>query len=168
MNTHSDLLQPHARSQAENKPSLLVVVYGNPIYGDDAVDCQITTLLRELELPNVTVSTVEHLTPELSAKLATVDYAVFVHACCMTTDLKIDAVEARGIQSSGSSIPGGNWIPCSLLALTHSAYGHHPRSWSVKVASYNLVTRHNPSERMIYDDFEQIEALIHKCISEQN
>ena len=169
MNTYSDLFQPHARSQAEKKPSLLVVVYGNPTHGDDAVDCQITALLRGLELPNVEVSRVEQLTPELSAQLATVDYAVFVHACCLTTDLKIDAIKACGLQSPGSSIPGVNsWPPCSLLALTHSNYGHHPHSWLVKVASRNLVTGHHPSDRMIYHDFEQIEALIQECISGQN
>ncbi len=85
------------------------------------------------------------------------------------TDLKIDAIEACGLQSPGSSIPGVNsWPPCSLLALTHSNYGHHPRSWLVKVASRNLVTGHHPSDRVIYHDFEQIEALIQECISEQN
>ncbi len=169
MNTQPDLSQPQARSQPKKKPYLLVVVYGNPTHGDDAVDCQITALLRELELPNVEVSTVEQLTPELSTKLSTVDYAVFVHACYMKTDLKIHAIEACGLQSPGSSTPEENsWPPCSLLALTHSAYGHHPRSWSVKVATRNLSTGHHPSDRMIHYDFKQIKALIHECISEQN
>lgn len=169
MNTHSGSFQPHALTQPEKKPSLLVVVYGNPTHGDDAIDCQITALLRELELPNVEVSTVEQLTPELSAKLSTVDYAIFIHACYMKTDLKINAIEACGLRSPGSSTPGGSsWLPCSLLALTHSAYGHYPRSWSVKVATRNLSTGHHPSPQIIHHDFEQIQALIHECISEQN
>ena len=170
MSTPSTISQPDAVSPPEKQPSLLVIVYGNPTYGDDTIDCQITTLLRGLELPNVEICTVKQLTPELSSKLAKVDFSIFVHACWMTTDLKITAIEACGLQSAGSSAPGSgpSWPPCSLLALTHSAYGHSPRSWWVKIASQNLVTGHHPSHQMIHDDVEQIKTLIHECIQSES
>ncbi len=170
MSTPSAISQPDAVSPPEKQPSLLVIVYGNPAYGDDTIDCEITTLLQGLELPNVEVCTVEQLTPELSSKLAKVDYAIFVHACWIKTDLKITAIEACGLQSAGSSVPGSgsSWPPCSLLALTHSVYGHYPRSWWVKIASQNLVTGHHPSHQMIHDDVEQIKTLIHECIKSES
>ena len=170
MSTPSAVFQPDAVSPPEKQSSLLVLVYGNPTYGDDTIDCEITTLLRGLELPNVEVCPVKQLMPELSTKLATVDYSIFVHACWMKTDLKIAAIEACGLQSAGSSAPGSgpSWPPCSLLALTHSAYGRSPRSWWVKLASQNLVTGHHPSHQMIENAVEQIEILIHECIKSES
>ena len=174
MNTHSDVSTPDAGSQAARLPSLLVIGYGDPTHSDDAIGRQITNLIQALGLQNVEVCAVEQLTPELSVKLATADYAVFVHACWMKTpDVKISTLEACGMETAGSSVPGSGhcWSPCSLLALTHSFYGRYPQSWWVKIAGQNFVTGHHLSHRAnqsIQNAVEQIEALIHQCISAPN
>ncbi len=155
-------------------PSGLVIGYGNPDHGDDAIACQVTTQLQALELKNVEVCVVEQLKPELSAKLSTADYAVFVHASWMkTADVKIEALDVCGLETAGSSTPGcgHSWSPCSLLALSHSVYGHEPQSWLVKVAGQNFETGHHLSDgakKGIQNAVEQIEALIHQCIFEAN
>ncbi len=170
MRTHSAVFQPDALSQPDKLPSLLVIGYGHPTHGDDAIGCQVTTLVQALGLQNVEVCAVEQLTPELSTKLATADYAIFVHACWKeTADVKITALEACGMETAGSSAPGcgHSWPPCSLLALTHSVYGRYPQSWLVKVGGQNFVTDHHLSPRAkesIQNAVEQIEALIHQCI----
>ncbi len=172
MSTHLSISQPTTISQAEKLPSLLVIGYGNPTRGDDAIGSQVTNLLKELELQNVEVCAVEQLMPELSPKLAAVDYAIFVHGCCLMEreNVKVSTLEACGWETAGSSVPGwGNsYHPCSLLALTHSFYGHHPQSWLVKVAAQDFVSGHHLSHRAnqsIENALEQILALIRQCIS---
>lgn len=157
-----------AVSLPDKVPSLLVIGYGHPTHGDDAIGCQVTIQLQALGLKNVEVCAVEQLKPELSAKLSTADYAVFVHACRMkTADVKVKALDACGLETAGSSTPGcgHSWPPCSLLALTRSVYGHYPQSWLVKVAGQNFETRHHLSygaKQSIQNAVEQIEALIHQ------
>lgn len=164
MNTDSTV------SPSNQLPSLLVIGYGNPTHGDDAIGSQVTTQIQALGLKNVKVCAVEQLTPELSSKLATTDYAIFVHACCLTTaEVQIKTIDAYGLETGGSSTPGlGHSLPpCSLLALTHSVYGHSPQSWWVKVAGQNFETGHQLSYRAnqnIPTAIEQIEVLIDQCI----
>ena len=57
MNTNS------ASSQPDKVPSLLVIGYGNPTHGDNAIGRQVTKLIQALSLPNVEVCAVEQLTP---------------------------------------------------------------------------------------------------------
>lgn len=148
-------------------PDFLVIGYGNPDHGDDSIACQVTTQLQALELKNVEVCVVEQLKPELSTKLSTADYAIFVHASWMkTADVKIKTLDACGLETAGSSTPGcgHSWSPCSLLALTHSVYGHEPQSWLIKVAGQNLETGHHlfyEAKQSIRNAVEQIETLIH-------
>lgn len=171
MSTHSAVSQPDAVSPSENLPSLLVIGYGNPTHGDDAIGSQVTTQIQALGLDNVEVCTVEQLTPELSTKLATADYAVFVHAGWMkTADVKVSELDVCGLETGGSSAPavGHSLPPCSLLALTQSVYGHCPQSWRVKVAGQNFETGHHLSHQAnqnIQHAVEQIKILIHQCIS---
>ena len=163
MNTHS------AVSQSDKLPSLLVIGFGNPTHGDNAIGSQVTNLVQDLGLQNVEVCAVEQLTPELSTKLASVDYVIFVDACYMEkAGVKVSILEACGLETAGSS----GWIhslpPCSLLALTQSVYCRHPQSWHIEVAAQNFEPEHQLSPRAhqsIQDAVEQIELLIHQCLS---
>lgn len=164
MNSHSAVSSPN------QVPSLLVIGYGNPTHGDDAIGSKVTSQIQALELKNVKVCTVKQLTPELSSKLAATDYAIFVHACCMTTaEVQVNTIDPFGLETGGSSTPGlGHSLPpCSLLALTHSVYGHSPQSWWVKVAGQNFETGHQLSYRAnqnIPTAVEQIEVLMAQFI----
>ena len=165
------IFQPDALSQAKRVPSFLVIGYGNSTRGDDAIGLQVANLIRELELENVEISTVEQLKPELASKLATVDYAIFVKACQMKNSaVKVRNLKAYGMETTGSSVPGyGNsWLPCSLLALTQSFYGCHPRSWWVEVAARDFRTGHSFSDRAnqsIPIAVEKIKVLIDRGLS---
>ena len=174
MKTHSTVFEPDIVSQSDQVPSLLIIGYGHPTHGDDAIASEVTALIKALGFENVEVCAVEQLTPELSAKLAKADYAIFVHACWMkTAQVKVSSLEACGMETGGSSAPGygHSWHPCSLLALTNSVYGRYPQSWWVKVAGQNFLGGHHLSHRAnqsIENAVEQIEALIYQCISPPN
>lgn len=174
MNTHTATSHPDDLSPPEKLPSLLVIGYGNPTHGDDAIGSQVTVQIQALGLNNVEVCAVEQLMPELSTKLATADYAIFVHASLIkTADVQVSELNACGLETGGSSIPGiGHPLPpCSLLALTQSVCGHCPRSWRVKIPGQNFETGHHLSHRAnqnIQNAVEQIETLIHECISDSN
>ena len=164
MSTHS------APSPPEQVPSFVVIGYGNPIHGDDAIGRQVTTLVQGLGLQNVEVCAVEQLRPELSTKLAAADYAIFVDACQMkSAGVKVSNLEACGLETAGSSVPGlGHSLPpCSLLALTQSVYGRHPQSWWVEVGAQDFEPGHHLSHRAnqsIRNAVEQIEDLIQQRI----
>ncbi|ERN40291.1 Ni,Fe-hydrogenase maturation factor [Rubidibacter lacunae KORDI 51-2] len=156
----------NAASVSAKVPSLLDIGYGNPSHGDDAIGRQVTVMVRELGLHNVEVCAVERLTPELSSKLATVDYAVFVDACLMKgDDIRFSPLVTCGLETAGSSVPGWGLSlhPCSLLALTQSLYCRHPRSWWMEVAAENFAYGQQLSARArqgIQNALEQILALI--------
>ncbi len=158
MSSHS------AVSQSDKLPSLLVIGFGNPTHGDNALGSQVTNLVQDLGLENVEVCAVEQLTPELSTKLATVDDAIFVDACYMEkAGVKVSTIEACGLETAGSSGWRHSLPPCSLLALTQSVYGCHPQSWHVEVAAQNFEPGHQLSPRAhqsIQNAVEQIESLI--------
>ena len=158
-----------AASQLNKVPSLLVIGYGDPTHDDNAIVRQVINRVQKLELQNVEVCVAKQLTPELSAKLAKVDYAIFVDACYMErADVKVNNLEACGLETAGSSGWSHSLPPCSLLALTQSVYGRHPQSWRIEISAQNFETEHHLSHRahqIILNAVEQIESLINQCRS---
>ncbi|MGA3096718.1 MAG: hydrogenase maturation protease [Bryobacteraceae bacterium] len=60
---------------------ILIVGYGNPIRGDDALGWRATERLRELVTdPGVEILTLHQLAPELMEPLSQVDLAIFIDA----------------------------------------------------------------------------------------
>ncbi len=154
-------------SPPELAPSFLVIGYDNLPHSKDVICDQIINQLQLLQLKNVAVCAQGQLKPELSAQLSQVDYAIFVHSCWMKkSQVKVTTLDARGLETSGSSIPGCGhvWDPCSLLALTNSVYGRYPKSWLIKVAGQNQEIEHLSTCSMpnIQNAVEQIELLIQK------
>jgi Ni,Fe-hydrogenase maturation factor len=166
MNSHAAVSQPDTVSEPHQEPSYLVINYGRLTQGRDAVSDQITTQVQAWEFPNVEVCTVEHLTPELSTRLAEADYVIFVDACQVEdTEVKVTPLEACGLETAGSSVPGWghSWHPCSLLALTHSLYCRHPQAWWVEIATQDLDTKSSRSpqtKQRVEHAVSQIKALI--------
>jgi Ni,Fe-hydrogenase maturation factor len=166
MNTSLTTDRSHAGTTPDEDSLFLVIGYGSSAHGNHAVARQVTNLVQQLELPNVRVIAVEKLTPELSSRLAEADYAIFVDVCQMEeTDVKVSPLEACGLETAGSSVPGWghSWHPCSLLALTHSSYCRHPQSWWVEVKVQDSVTGHyvsHQANRSMHHAVEEIEALI--------
>lgn len=164
MNTSSD-------TQLTSSPTLVVVGYGNPTHGDDVIGCRVADRVQAHGFQNVEVRSVETLTPELSTTLAAADYAIFVDACAMkTTTVKVSPLDACGMETPGSSVPGlgHSYHPCSLLALTHSVYARHPQSWWVEVPAHEFRTGHSLSQEVdqnIQNAVQAIETLIHQCVN---
>ena len=98
---------------------------------------RVNARLRTFGLENVSTVNVNDLTPELASQLARVDYAIFIDSPRVgnQVQVKVRSLEAIGSEPAGSSMPaaGHSCDPGSLLALTHSAYGHHPQAWLIQV-----------------------------------
>lgn len=125
------------RQIGEAGPTVLVIGYGNPNRGDDAIGQAVVSQLRVLKMPTVEAHSATQLTPELAGKLATADFAIFVDACKLNevNTVRIKPLYAYGSEPAGSAVPafGHSCDPCSLLALASSAYGHCPKAWWVEV-----------------------------------
>lgn len=117
--------------------NVVLIGYGNQQHGDDGIGPELVRLVEALNLPGIKAYAVTRLTPELSGKLAEADYAIFVDACKMTStdQIRMKSLDAVGSETTGSSVPcsGHSCDPRSLLALTHSVYGHHPQAWWLEV-----------------------------------
>ena len=135
---------------SEASPAFLVVGYGNPNKGDDAIGQKIVAQLQELKPPNLEAYSVKYLTPELSSKLARADVAIFVDACRFnnTDTVQVKPLNARGTETTGTALPGfgHSCSPCSLLALTQSVYGHFPKAWLIEVPAQDFAIGHSLSD----------------------
>ena len=123
-------------SLSKTGPTVVVIGYGNPQRGDDAIGQAVVSQVQALNLPEIEACTVTQLTPELASKLAAADCAIFVDACKLASaDVRVKPITACGSEPSGSVVPasGHSCDPCSLLALASSAYGHCPQAWWVEV-----------------------------------
>ena len=123
-------------------PTVVVIGYGNPNKGDDAIAQAVVEQLQMLNSNNLEAYSVSHLTPELSSKLAHATVAIFVDACKLrnTDTVRVKALNAYGTETTGSALPGfgHSCSPSSLLALTQSVYGHVPKAWWLEVPADNF------------------------------
>ena len=150
MKTNVAPFQSHPVFEPAQSCSSLVIGYDTS-HSANPIGHKVTNLVKALNLPNVKVCEVDRLTPKVAKKLATVDCAIFVDTCKMeNTDLSVSPINARGLETPGSSVPGWghSWHPCSVLALIHSLYGHHPKSWWVKISSQVPISKQNPSHQV--------------------
>ncbi|NER78824.1 MAG: hydrogenase expression protein HypE [Leptolyngbya sp. SIO1D8] len=139
---------------SETRPTVVVIGYGNPHRGDDAIGDTVVSRLHALKMSNLKAYSVTQLTPELSGKLAAADIAIFVDACKLNNvdTVRIKSVDACGSETAGSAVPafGHSCDPCSLLALTYSAYGHYPQAWWIEVPASDFIKGQPLSELAEY------------------
>jgi hydrogenase maturation protease len=114
---------------------VLVIGYGNPLRGDDAVGWRVAEALTRDALPEgVEVMACHQLTPELAERLAAADLAVFVDAAAgdrpgAIATRAIDAVEAAPLPFSHQC------APAELLAWARAVCGHYPAAVVVSVTA---------------------------------
>lgn len=122
---------------SETGPTFVVVGYGNPHKGDDAIGQKVVDQLQASNFSTLKAYAVSSLTPELSSKLAHANVVIFVDACKLknTDTIQVKSLEPSGTETAGSVVPGfgHSCSPSSLLALTQSVYGHFPKAWWVEV-----------------------------------
>jgi hydrogenase maturation protease len=111
--------------------NILVIGYGNPLRGDDAVGQVVARALSDWHLPNVKVLTLHQLSPELAEDLAKNDSVYFIDAC-MDKTLKHPRVTE--IQSKHSKVNVSHFsLPQDLLALTKQLYDAEPRAYLIEL-----------------------------------
>ena len=138
----------HTTHRFSSDPTLAFVVigYGNPHRGDDAIGQKVVAKLQALNPPNLEACSVTYLTPELSSKLARANVAIFVDAFKLkhTDTVQVKPLNASGTETTGSVLPafGHSCNPCSLLALTQSVSGHFPKAWWVEVPAQDFTVGH--------------------------
>jgi hydrogenase maturation protease len=156
----------HPPLLSKTDPSVIVIGYGNPQRGDDAIGQAVVAQVQALHLREIEACAVTRLTPELSSKLAAADCAIFVDACKLaSTNVRVKPITACGSEPSGSAVPasGHSCDPCSLLALASSAYGHCPQAWWVEVPASDFTVGHALSavaEQGVTQAVRKIEKLI--------
>ncbi|MEO0535509.1 MAG: hydrogenase maturation protease [Cyanobacteria bacterium P01_A01_bin.123] len=155
--------------------TFLVIGYGNPRQGDDAIGLKVVSQLKALKIPNVEAIGVNQLMPELSNKLAASNFACFVDACKLNHvgTINIKPIKPYGSEPAGSVVPawGHSCDPASLLALTYSVYGHCPQAWWVEVPASDFKVGHHLSELAvsgIEEALHVIEALIDSRLQVQS
>jgi hydrogenase maturation protease len=116
--------------------NILVIGYGNPLRGDDAVGQVVARALSDWQLPNVIVLALHQLAPELADDLARVDIVYFIDACI---DESLERPRVTEIESSHSSINVSHFSsPKNLLALTKQLYNCEPRAYTIEMPAESI------------------------------
>lgn len=107
--------------------SALVIGIGNPLRGDDGVGAllaeQAAVLTAAEPGGSVAVRSMQQLTPELAAELASLDAVLFIDAC---SDPESVEPRLRNLAPAGASGASHRLEPAALLAISQALYGRVP------------------------------------------
>src|SRR5262249_2506468 len=139
----------------------LVIGYGNPLRGDDAVGPRVAEAVSRWCRDGVQALAVQQLTPELAEMLATARMAIFVDA--YPGGQGKEAL-ARSLEPADLEFTLGHASdPPYLLALARALYGRAPPAWWVLVPSVRFEMGENLSSlaaRGVEAALRQIAALV--------
>jgi hydrogenase maturation protease len=117
-----------------SKRRVLVVGYGNPLRGDDALGWELAgRLATAIHDETVEVLAVSQLTPELSELISEVELVVFIDASLVGQpgNWKCQTVDPN---PRSSPALGHHLMPMSLLAYAQAIFKASPRALLVSVA----------------------------------
>jgi hydrogenase maturation protease len=115
---------------------IVVIAYGDPFRGDDAVGHKIAERIVQWGLPDVCVVATNRLTSELSEALSRAHLAVFVHAAPPS---RSEEVQLRALDPCPSKVTSAHIEdPCALLSITQATYGRYPYAWWMTVPAVNF------------------------------
>jgi len=125
---------------------VLIIGYGNPLRGDDALGWRVTERLRELvQSPEIEILTLHQLMPELMETLSEAELAIFVDAGegappGELTERLIEAGIAAGAFTHHAT-------PEALLAGARSLYGRAAEGvlFTVTAADFSLGAELSPA-----------------------
>ena len=112
---------------AANK-MILVIPYGNPLRGDDAVGWRVAEKLNSKDLDeNCRISPVHQLTPEIAEEISHSHAAIFVDA---SAEGKPGNIDCRELEPSDETdaFTYHSLTPSRLLALSDNLYGQQPKA----------------------------------------
>ena len=118
---------------------VLLIGYGNPLRGDDAIGAMAVEHLRALltgaqpdHAADVEFECCHQLSPELAERLAHCALAIFVDAAATG---EAGTVQVQQLHSGAGAEEQASLThhlePASLLRLTHALYGHAPEAMLV-------------------------------------
>jgi hydrogenase maturation protease len=123
-------------SAAATTDVTLVIGYGNPLRGDDAVGWHVASAVAAWGLPRVHARTIHQLTPELAELLASARAAIFVDA---RSDPGGEGCSVHSLGPECATVPLGHHSDARfLLELAHAAYGRRPPSWWITIPASNF------------------------------
>jgi hydrogenase maturation protease len=114
--------------------STLIVGYGSPIRGDDAIGPLAADALAAQPLPEGVRVIARHvLTAELAEDLAAADRAIFLDAAC---DGQPGQVQVRRLKADATALSTmAHFLdPRELLAWCETLYGRAPEAWLVSAS----------------------------------
>jgi hydrogenase maturation protease len=116
----------------ESPGSVLVIGYGNPLRGDDALGFVVADKLIKARPQGMGVIRTYQLTPEIAEPLSRVSLAIFVHATCDWTPARVRCQPIAPEKARLTSLCH-HLNPQLLLGYAQSLYGRAPEAWSVTV-----------------------------------
>lgn len=129
---------PVLQTDAGVSAAALVIGYGSPIRGDDAIGPLVADRLQQLDLPDwVRVEARHILTAELAADLAPLAQVIFLDAA---VDLPPGALRVQPLyaDSSAASTMAHFHDPRELLAWCQGLYGRVPEAWLITAGAATL------------------------------
>jgi hydrogenase maturation protease len=125
------------RIRRDRVSGVLVVAYGNPWRGDDALGWQAAADLEATVSPcDVEIVRVPQLTPELAESVSQAEAVIFVDAACVAPeawrqgDVRIKEVRREDASASEQSRFSHRLTPALVLALAAKLYDANPRAYS--------------------------------------
>ena len=131
----SDLpVKSWTRKSGINVTRVLVIGYGNPLRGDDAVGWEIANRLgATIQDETIEVLAVDQLTPELSELISEVELVVFIDASHVGQP---GSWKCETVEPSATPAPslGHHLTPCNLLAYAQAVFKANPTALLFSVA----------------------------------
>ncbi len=120
---------PHPPSPVRAR--VLVLGYGNTLFGDDGLGQLIAQHVADWAVPGVLALARHELTPELAADIAAADEVIFVDAALHTDGVVFVPVNSMEPARQGLDHA---LTPAALLALARAAFGTAPKhAWQLLV-----------------------------------
>jgi hydrogenase maturation protease len=154
-------------SAIENNGRVLVLGYGNPLRGDDAVGWHAAQRLKEMVDPKrVMTMAVHSLLPELADPISGMDLVIFIDAAENEAPGHVSRISIA--PSEGSVSMMHHLTPERLLDLTNRLYGRCPRAFLITVGGEDFGHREALSEiveeacdRLVEDVREMLGEMSH-------
>lgn len=123
---------------------LLVIGYGNTLFGDDGLGQLIAQHVADWAVPGVLALARHELTPELAYDIAAADEVIFVDAALHTDGVVFVPVAPAAPEREGIEHA---LTPAALLALARTAFGHAPRhAWQLLVPARDFTLGNSLSD----------------------
>ncbi len=120
----------------------LIIGYGSPIRGDDAIGPLTAEALMAAPLPREVRVIARHiLTAELAAEIATAERVIFLDAS-VTGEPGEVRVQTLAPDASALSSMAHFLSPRELLAWCQALYGHQPAAWLITATGQSFTYAH--------------------------